>query len=75
MNFAFENIHDFIWMGHHGVYVWSAWLISIVSIVLLIFYSKIARQRFYQREQARLRRGIPQSSLVNSKRNPSERSE
>ncbi|WP_410209144.1 heme exporter protein CcmD [Aquirhabdus sp.] len=75
MNFAFENIHDFIWMGHHGVYVWSAWLISIVSILFLILHSKNARQRFYQRELARLRRGIAQSSPANSKRTPSERSE
>jgi heme exporter protein D len=56
MSFAFENIHDFVFMGHHGIYVWSAWLISVFAVLLLILQSKNARRRFYQNECARLRR-------------------
>ncbi|GAC1375187.1 MAG: hypothetical protein NVS3B3_11950 [Aquirhabdus sp.] len=53
MNFAFNNLDDFIHMGHHGVYVWSAWLITLVAIALLVIQSKLARQRFFHEELAK----------------------
>lgn len=50
MSFAFNNLHDFIHMGHHGVFVWSAWLITLVALVLLVVQSRVARQRFFREE-------------------------
>ncbi len=73
MNFAFESVHDFMVMGHHGVYVWSAWLISGVAILLLIMQSKRARRRFYHQEHARLRRITTQTP--NTKQSMPEQSE
>ena len=55
LSFAFNNLHDFIHMGHHGVYVWSAWLITLVVLVLLVIQSRVARQRFFREEMAKIR--------------------
>lgn len=50
MNFAFNSLHDFMAMGHHGVYVWSAWLITFFTIVFLVLQSRYVRQRFIRDE-------------------------
>lgn len=55
MNFAFNNLHDFIHMGHHGVYVWSAWLMTLVALALLVIQSRAARQRFFHEELIKAR--------------------
>lgn len=58
--FRFESINDFIQMGGHGYYVWSAYLISLIALTWLVvsplirrkkFMKEIARQQ--QREHAR----------------------
>jgi len=56
MHWAFDNIHDFFLMGHHGIYVWSAWLITLVGITLLIAVSVRQRRQFYRQEMARITR-------------------
>jgi heme exporter protein CcmD len=53
MNFAFNNLHDFMAMGHYGVYVWSAWFFTFLSITYLILQSRQVRHRFIQEEQAK----------------------
>jgi heme exporter protein CcmD len=55
MIFAFNNLHDFMSMGQHGVYVWSAWFFALLSISYLILQSRHARQRFIKDEQAKAR--------------------
>lgn len=50
MSFAFDSLHDFIYMGHHGVYVWSAWIITLIALALLVFQSRVVRQRFFREE-------------------------
>ena len=58
--FRFESLNDFIQMGGHGYYVWSAYLISLIALAWLVisplvrrkqFMKEIARQQ--QREHAR----------------------
>ena len=55
LSFAFNNVHDFIHMGHHGIYVWSAWFITLVALVLLVIQLRVARQRFFREEMAKIR--------------------
>jgi len=55
MVFAFDNVADFLAMGHYGAYVWSAWLISALGLGLLIGHSRSARQQFYRGQAQRLR--------------------
>lgn len=50
MSFAFHSLHDFIHMGQHGVYVWSAWLITLVALALLVVQSRVARKHFFREE-------------------------
>ncbi|MDE2422054.1 MAG: heme exporter protein CcmD [Gammaproteobacteria bacterium] len=54
MNFAFDNLHDFMAMGRHGVYVWSAWSAALLSIIYLIMQSRYVRQQFIKEEQAKV---------------------
>ncbi len=53
MKFAFDNLHDFMAMGQYGVYVWSAWLIALLSITYLVLQSSYVRQQFFNEEQAK----------------------
>jgi heme exporter protein D len=55
MSFAFGSVSEFLAMGHHGVYVWSAWLISVFTLLVLILQTRHARRQFYTR-QARFMR-------------------
>lgn len=55
MSFAFNNLHDFIHMGFHGVYVWSAWLITLVALAVVVIQSRAARQRFFREELAKIK--------------------
>ncbi len=42
--FQFENIQEFIQMGGHGPYVWSAYLISL-SVMIWLVVSPLRRKR------------------------------
>lgn len=55
MSFAFNNLHDFIHMGHHGIYVWTAWFITLAVLALLVIQSRVTRQRFFHDEMAKVR--------------------
>ncbi len=48
MNFTLNNLHDFMTMGQHGFYVWSAWFITLFAIVFLIAQSRHVRRRFFR---------------------------
>lgn len=54
MNFAFNSLHDFVMMGHHGVYVWSAWLVALLSVIYLVMQSRYARKSFFRAEQVNI---------------------
>lgn len=53
MSFAFNSFNDFIHMGQHGIYVWSAWLITVIALAVLVFQSKAERQRFFHEEMVK----------------------
>ena len=55
MSFAFNNLHDFMSMGQHGFYVWSAWFMTLSAISFLIAQSRHVRRRFIRDELARVR--------------------
>ncbi|EQM68068.1 heme exporter protein CcmD [Pseudomonas solani] len=54
MNFA--SFGEFIAMGHHGLYVWSAYGISVAILILNVALPLLARRRYLQDEARRLRR-------------------
>ncbi|BCD87859.1 heme exporter protein D [Pseudomonas solani] len=54
MNFA--SFGEFIAMGHHGLYVWSAYGISLAILILNVALPLLARRRYLQDEARRLRR-------------------
>ncbi len=52
----FSSFADFIAMGNHGVYVWTAYGISLVVLILNVALPVLARRRYLQDEARRLRR-------------------
>nr|WP_312971277.1 heme exporter protein CcmD [Pseudomonas sp.] len=54
MNFA--SFADFLAMGNHGAYVWSAYGICLAVLVLNVLLPLQAKRRYLQDEARRMRR-------------------
>ncbi|MDP3845971.1 MAG: heme exporter protein CcmD [Pseudomonas sp.] len=54
MNFA--SFADFAAMGNHGVYVWSAYGISLLVLAFNVGVPLLAKRRYLQEQARRLRR-------------------
>ncbi|MFI8479381.1 heme exporter protein CcmD [Pseudomonas sp. NPDC078700] len=53
---SFASLSDFIAMGGHGAYVWSAYGITLAVLGLNIALPIFAKRRYLQDEARRLRR-------------------
>ena len=59
---AFQTLSEFIHMGGaHAPFVWSAWGISVLCLLLLVWHARATRQQFFREESARQRRLQAQS--------------
>lgn len=53
---SFSSFGEFLTMGTHGPYVWSAYAISLAVLALNVALPILARRRYLQDEARRLRR-------------------
>jgi heme exporter protein D len=53
---SFSTFGEFLAMGHHGPYVWSAYGISLLVLALNLWLPVLARRNYLQDEARRLRR-------------------
>ena len=53
---SFASFSEFLAMGTHGVFVWSAYGISLAILALNVVLPILARRRYLQDEARRLRR-------------------
>lgn len=53
---SFTSFAEFLAMGSHGAYVWSAYGISLAVLALNVVLPILARRRYLQDEARRLRR-------------------
>ena len=53
---SFESFSDFLAMGKHGLYVWSAYGICLTVLAINVLAPVVARRRHLQQEARRLRR-------------------
>lgn len=53
---SFASFSDFVAMGQHGLYVWSAYGICLAVLALNVVLPLTARRRYLQQEARRLRR-------------------
>lgn len=53
---SFASFSDFVAMGQHGLYVWSAYGICLTVLALNVALPLTARRRYLQQEARRLRR-------------------
>ena len=52
----FESFAEFLAMGKHGPYVWSAYGITLAVLALNVVLPILARRRYLKDEARRLRR-------------------
>ena len=52
---SFASFGDFLAMGHHALYVWSAYGICVAVLILNVALPVLARRRYLQQEARRLR--------------------
>lgn len=53
---TFSSVGEFIAMGHHGLYVWSAYGLCLAVLALNLLLPLWARRRYLREEARRLRR-------------------
>ncbi len=53
---AFSSLGDWLAMGGHGPYVWTAWGLTLLAVVAVSLYLPHERRRFWRDEAARQRR-------------------
>ena len=53
---SFNSFSDFLAMGHHALYVWTAYGICLAVLALNVAAPILARKRHLQQEARRLRR-------------------
>ncbi|MFP3516633.1 heme exporter protein CcmD [Pseudomonas sp. SIMBA_077] len=53
---SFASFSDFVAMGNHGLYVWSAYGICLAVLAVNVALPLAARRRYLQQEARRLRR-------------------
>ncbi|KFX70228.1 hemagglutination activity protein [Pseudomonas taeanensis MS-3] len=57
---SFASFGEFLAMGNHGAYVWSAYAISVAVLAINVALPLMARRRYLQEEARRLRREAQQ---------------
>ena len=53
---SFASFGECLAMGHHGLYVWSAYGICLAVLAINVAAPLLARRRYLQAEARRLRR-------------------
>lgn len=53
---SFASFAEFVAMGNHGLYVWSAYSISLLVLAINLVLPILARRRYLQDQARRLRR-------------------
>jgi heme exporter protein D len=53
---SFESFSEFLAMGRHGLFVWSAYACALAVLVINVAMPLVARRRHLQQEARRLRR-------------------
>ncbi|MEK1939687.1 MAG: heme exporter protein CcmD [Pseudomonas sp.] len=53
---SFSSFSEFLAMGNHGLYVWTAYGFSLAVLALNVALPVLARRRYLQEEARRLRR-------------------
>lgn len=53
---SFTSWHDFLYMGGHYLYVWSAYGIGVFGLFVALVRPLHARRRFFRQQSQRLRR-------------------
>ncbi len=68
----FETISDALFMDGHGLYVWAAYILSVLPIVLMIWLPILRMKRYWRWiDEEQSRRGLI-ANVINTKHTPRE---
>ncbi len=54
---AFKNVSEFLAMGGHGPYIWTAYGVTLVLILYILAAPVLRQRRFVREERQRQLRG------------------
>ncbi|QHF02733.1 heme exporter protein CcmD [Pseudomonas asturiensis] len=55
---SFESLADFLAMGRHGLFVWSAYGLCLLVLLVNVALPVLARRRYLQQVARRVRREV-----------------
>ncbi|GGJ39916.1 heme exporter protein CcmD [Pseudomonas avellanae] len=55
---SFESFSDFLAMGRHALFVWSAYGLCLLVLLINVTLPVLARRRYLQQQAQRLKREI-----------------
>ncbi|MFQ3786542.1 heme exporter protein CcmD [Halomonas sp. A29] len=58
---AFDTFQDFIAMGGHAPYVWSAWGLTLALLLGIVLHARAERRQVLRQLQRRVRREARQT--------------
>ncbi|MGR2738180.1 heme exporter protein CcmD [Billgrantia sp. Q4P2] len=58
---AFDTFQDFVAMGGHAPYVWSAWGLTLALLLGIVLHARAERRQLLRQLQRRVRREARQA--------------
>jgi heme exporter protein D len=52
----FTSLTELFYMGGHGVYVWSVYVVAVIILAILVVTPYLDKRRFLREEAQRIRR-------------------
>ncbi len=65
---SFTSWHDFLYMGGHYLFVWSAYGVGVLGLVVTLMRPLRARRRFFEQQTQRLRRQSSSTEATDASR-------
>ncbi|WP_249976521.1 heme exporter protein CcmD [Vreelandella olivaria] len=59
---AFSSLNEFLAMGGHGPYVWAAWGVTALLIIVIVWHARLERRQLLRGLKRRARREKQQAS-------------
>lgn len=58
----FDSLAAFLYMGGHGLYIWAAYALTLMVVVLSLWWPRVVRRRFVALEKRALLRADNKAS-------------
>ncbi|HBP42910.1 MAG: heme exporter protein CcmD [Vreelandella alkaliphila] len=70
---AFSSLNEFFAMGGHGLYVWAAWGITALLMLVIVWHARLERSQLLKSVKRRVRRQNAHSQAAQAPVNSAQR--